>query len=198
MKLTLIRHPRTLAEEGLCYGRTDVPVAAELTREVAERVAPALPRDVSMACSPLVRCSGLAAAITELRPDLRARPDPRLAEMDLGQWEEGMWSAIERSAFDAWMRDFADTRAGVDGESTRQFMQRVGAAFDDWKAGGRDAIWVTHAGVIRAVRLLHAGLRSVERSDQWPAEPIAFGEVVVFDVAEGQGASPQGAGVLGL
>ncbi|MDM0072965.1 histidine phosphatase family protein [Variovorax sp. J2P1-59] len=181
MKLLLVRHAQTTAAEGQCYGRTDVPVLPELTLAAAERVVPVLPHGVEMACSPLARCADLAQAISALRPDLRARPDPRIAEMDLGAWEERPWSSIDRAEFEAWTRDFADTRAGGSGESTRQFMQRVGEAFDEWRAGGRDAIWVTHAGVIRAVWLLRDGVRSVERGDQWPAQPIAFGECVTIE-----------------
>ncbi len=38
-------------------------------------------------------------------------------------------------------------------------MARVGAAWDDWRASGRDAVWVTHAGVMRAALLLSRGVR---------------------------------------
>ncbi|MDM0103832.1 histidine phosphatase family protein [Variovorax sp. J22R24] len=181
MKLLLVRHAQTTAEEGQCYGRTDVPVLPEVTLAVAERVAPMLPLDVAMACSPLMRCSELARALSVLRPDLSPRPDPRIAEMDMGAWEGGPWTAIDRAEFETWTREFADTPAGRIGESTRQFMRRVGEAFDDWHAGGRDAIWITHAGVIRAVWLLRDGTRCVDHADQWPSQPIAFGECVTIE-----------------
>jgi alpha-ribazole phosphatase len=61
-------------------------------------------------------------------------------------------------------------------------MTRVAGAFDAWRDSGSDAIWVTHAGVIRAVRLLHGGVRVVERTDQWPAATIAFGALVGFEL----------------
>jgi len=183
MKLLLVRHARTTAIDGYCYGRTDVSVLPEVTRAVAESVAPLLPEGVPLTCSPLSRCSDLARTITELRPDLRVlQTDPRIAEMDLGDWETQLWSAIDPAELDAWTRDFAETRAGRSGESTRQFLLRVGEAFDAWKAGGRDAVWVTHAGVIRAAWLLRDGIRAIERSEQWPAQPIAFGECVTIEV----------------
>jgi alpha-ribazole phosphatase len=178
MKLLLVRHAQTTAADGLCYGRTDVSVLPEVTRAAAERIAPQLPAGVPLTCSPLSRCADLAQAVIALRPDLRVNHDPRLAEMDLGDWEEQPWSAIDAAEFETWTRDFADTRAGGSGESTRQFMLRVGEAFDAWRAGGRDAVWITHAGVIRAAWLLRDGMRCVERSDQWPTRPIAFGECV--------------------
>ncbi|SEA10290.1 histidine phosphatase family protein [Variovorax sp. YR216] len=182
MKLVLIRHARTTAVEGFCYGRTDVSVLPEVTRAVAEGVAPLLPAGVPLTCSPLSRCADLARTIIELRPDLGMSTDPRIAEMDLGDWETQLWSAIDRAELDAWTRDFADTRAGRSGESTRQFLLRVGEAFDAWRAGGRDAVWVTHAGVIRAAWLLRDGVRAIERSDQWPGQPIAFGECVTIEL----------------
>ena len=182
MKLLLLRHARTLAADGLCYGRLDVAVHPDLTREAAERVAARLPAAISLWHSPLLRCHELALALAALRSDLQPTPEPRIAEMDFGDWEDRPWSSIARAEFDAWMAAFADRPAGGRGESTRQFMRRVGEAFDDWRAGGRDALWVTHAGVIRAIELLHKGQRSVERSDQWPSRPIAFGELLTFEV----------------
>jgi alpha-ribazole phosphatase len=181
MKLVLLRHAQTTAADGLCYGRTDVTVRPEVSRALAARLAGGLPAEAAMLCSPLSRCTDLAREIASLRPDLQPMSDARLAEMDFGEWEGRSWSSIARADMDDWLRDVADGRAGVSGESTRAFMQRVGVAFDAWRAGGRDAVWVTHAGVIRAVRLLHGGMRSIERADQWPAEPIAFGACVAFE-----------------
>ncbi|MBT2321215.1 histidine phosphatase family protein [Variovorax paradoxus] len=181
MKLALLRHAQTEAAPGLCYGRTDVAVAPEAMRALAERIAPQLAQDAKIVCSPLQRCAGLAEAMAALRPGLALRHDARIAEMDLGAWEGGSWSSIDRAELDAWTRDFADARAGGSGESMRQFMQRVGSAFDEWHANGRDALWITHAGVIRAVWLLSEGVRCAERADQWPAQPIAFGEWVVVE-----------------
>jgi alpha-ribazole phosphatase len=182
MKLRLLRHPETSAAPGLCYGRTDVPVPPAATQSVAERIARGLPAGIALVTSPLRRCAGLAQALSALRPDLQPQFDARLAEMDFGAWEERPWSAIARAEFDAWTRDFADMRAGGSGESTREFMQRVGEAFDAWRGGGRDALWVTHAGVIRAAWLWREGVRCVAHADQWPAQPIAFGECVTIEV----------------
>jgi alpha-ribazole phosphatase len=184
MRLLLVRHAQTTAAEGLCYGRTDVPVEAERTRAAAARAAAELPAGIAMAWSPLGRCADLAGAIAALRPDLQVlAPDPRLAEMDFGAWEGRPWSAIPRTEFEAWTRDFADGRAGGSGESTRVFMQRVGEAYDAWRDGGRDAVWITHSGVVRALWLLREGRRCVARADQWPSERIDFGALVAIDPA---------------
>jgi alpha-ribazole phosphatase len=132
--------------------------------------------DIRLWCSPLRRCTALAAAVVERLPRLGpVRVDARLVELDFGDWEGQPWDAIGRDAFDAWTADFADARAGGQGESTRMFMARVGAAWDAWRASGRDAVWVTHAGVMRAVMLLDAGVRCPEAASQWPANPILYG-----------------------
>jgi alpha-ribazole phosphatase len=181
MTLWLLRHAPTSAAAGSCCGRTDVPVPAGATLAVAERIAPALPPGIALASSPLQRCAGLAEAIAALRPDLQWHVDARLAEMDFGAWEERSWAEIDRGEIEAWTRDFADARAGGSGESTRQFMQRIGLAFDAWREAGRDAAWVTHAGVIRAVWLLQQGVRCADRADQWPTRPIPFGACVTIE-----------------
>lgn len=138
--------------------------------------------DVRLWCSPLQRCTALAAAVVERLPRLGpVRVDPRLAEMDFGAWEGRPWDAIGRDAFDAWTADFADARAGGHGESTRMFMARVGAAWDAWRASERDAVWVTHAGVMRAVMLLDAGVRCPEAASQWPSRSIGHGDWLVFE-----------------
>jgi alpha-ribazole phosphatase len=183
VKLWLLRHAPVNAPTGLCYGATDLAAQTEPTQAAAAIVAPLLTPDVDLHCSPLQRCSALAGAIAVLRPELPPfQFDPRIAEMDFGEWEGRPWSAIDRADLDAWTMDFADARAGIHGESTRLFMQRVGAAWDAWRASGSDALWVTHAGVIRAVWLLHTGMRCPTTANHWPTRAIVFGELTSVEV----------------
>ncbi len=177
MKLWLIRHAPVEAEPGLCYGASDLPARAAETHRAAIAMAPRLPHGIALHSSPLQRCTALARAIGALRADLDGPAlDSRLAEMDFGAWEMQPWRQIARTDIDAWTADFADTPAGVRGESTRGFMQRVGTAWDAWRATCRDAAWVTHAGVIRAVWLLQRGVRCPQDAAEWPVQPIAHGE----------------------
>lgn len=176
MRLWLIRHAPVDAAPGLCYGASDLPAQADETQRAAIAMAHRLPRGIALHSSPLRRCTALAQAIGALRPDLEdPRLDPRLAEMDFGAWEMQPWQQIPRADIDAWTADFADEPAGG-GESTRIFMRRVGVAWDAWRATGRDAAWVTHAGVIRAVWLLQRGVRCPRDAAEWPVQPIAHGE----------------------
>lgn len=184
MKLWLLRHAPVIAQAGLCYGATDLAAHAHDTTAVAARIASELPRGIALVTSPRVRCKSLAGAIAALRPDLSLTVDARLAEMDFGAWEGRAWKAIPRAEFEAWTAGFTDTRPGA-GETVREFMQRVEGAWADWRSGGVDAVWVTHAGVMRAATLLQAGIRCPADAAQWPSFPIAFGEWRTIEFGQG-------------
>lgn len=180
MRLWLVRHAEVAAAAGLCYGASDLPADAAATRAAAQALAGRLPQGLPVRVSPLRRCTLLARSVQALRPDLVPEPDARLREFDFGAWEQRRWADIGRAEFDAWMADFAHARPGG-GESVTELMARVAAAWDDWRAGGRDAAWVTHAGVIRAARLLAGGRRQVRAAADWPAEGLAFGALLALD-----------------
>lgn len=171
MKLWLARHARTLAPEGTCYGASDVEADAVATQEAARALAEVLPAGLAVRCSPLRRCMELARALQALRPDLAPAADARLAEMDFGTWEGRRWDALAGTAFDAWMADFGTYRCGG-GESVAALMERTAAALADTHA---DALWITHAGVARAVRLLLRGVAVPARAADWPEEGLPFG-----------------------
>jgi alpha-ribazole phosphatase len=171
--LWLARHAQPVIEPGVCYGQLDVPAVVEATAACARELAKALPNGIKIICSPLQRCEQLAHVLCGLRADLAYKTDPRLQEMDFGQWEGQRWDDIGAAALDAWVADFARYRPGG-GESVDAFMQRVAAVWDE-SAGAAETLWITHAGVIRAATLLQSGQRSVDRASQWPADAPAFG-----------------------
>lgn len=183
--LWLARHAAVQAAPGLCYGASDVPDDPAATRAAAAHLAAALPAGAAaLHVSPLARCRHLAEALCALRPDLPApQTDARLAEMDFGAWERRPWSAIARAEFDAWTARFADARPGG-GENVRAFMHRVAQAWDEaWPLAlrtRRPVIWITHAGVLRAARLLHAGVRCPPSASDWPAEAVPLGQALAF------------------
>ncbi len=72
------------------------------------------------------------------------------------------------------MADFGNHRFGGK-ESVNALMARVAAAWDAWRGSGQDAVWITHAGVVRAVSLLVQGQRTVERSSSGPASRCRLG-----------------------
>lgn len=181
MKLWLVRHARVTLPEGVCYGASDVPVDGAATRGAAQALARTWRAALPVWHSPLSRCELLALDLQALRPDLMLKPDARLRELDFGAWEGQAWSAIDRAAFDAWLADFAHARPGGTGECVADLMARVAAAFDDWLASGRDAAWVTHAGVIRAASLIARGVRGVAQASDWPAQAVPWGEAIVIE-----------------
>ena len=192
MNLWLVRHAQPLIDAGICYGRRDMAADADATAECAARLAAQLPAGLGVVSSPLQRCEQLAHALHALRPDLAYKTDARLQEMDFGQWEGRAWQDIPHAELEAWTGDFAHYQAGHDGESVTAFMARVGAAFDGLPSPSQTltqalsrrarepaesgVVWITHAGVIRAVELLAQGVRHIERADQWPVEAPKYGQ----------------------
>mgnify|MGYP003616065946 CR=1 FL=1 len=172
--LWLLRHAPVLAAPGLCYGRTDLPADPAATHRAAESLALQLPRGTVVKTSPLQRCELLALDLQALRPDLAFKTDARLAEMDFGDWEG------QPAAFAAGLPACGAAPPGEGGESVRALMARVGAAWDDWRASGADALWVTHAGVMRAALLLARGVRLPASAADWPADDLPFGEVLAL------------------
>lgn len=181
MKLWLVRHAEVELAAGICYGQSEVPAQPAATRRAAAELARRLPQSAPMQVSTLQRCELLAQELQALRPDLIHKPDDRLRELNFGAWERQPWSAIGRGEFDTWLADFAHARPGGDGECVAELMARVAAAWDEWRAQPRDAVWITHAGVVRAVQLLARGVRLPASARDWPAAPLAFGTAWVIE-----------------
>jgi alpha-ribazole phosphatase len=179
MKLWLVRHARPRVAPGVCYGATDLPADARATALQARQLAAVLPPGLPLVHSPLQRCEQLSQALCGLRADLASQPEPRIAEMDFGRWEGRRWSDVPRAEYDAWTADFAGHAVGG-GESVQAFLQRVGQALQVTRAGAGatcgEAVWITHAGVIRAVDLLARGVTRVDDAGQWPREAPGHGQ----------------------
>ncbi len=182
MKLWLVRHARPLIDAGVCYGATDVPADAAHTASTAAQLAPLLPPGLALWTSPLQRCNALAEALCVLRPDLPLRRDARVAEMDFGCWEGVRWDDIPRSAYDDWTARFGSARFGGR-ESVNELLQRVADARAEALGLGQDALWVTHAGVLRAMALLDQGLHTLDAAPQWPQAVAGWGEWQALEFA---------------
>lgn len=173
--LIAIRHTPVTGGQGVCYGRSDLPVQAGDVSEAARRLRLALP-DWPIVSSPLQRARSLAEATarafriefapgrgvprTPLPPaaarqsSRSIRLDSRIAELDFGTWEGVAWSAISRSDLDAWAADPAGF-AMPDGERYLDLEARVAAALAELR---EPTLWFTHAGVIRALHHLVSGI----------------------------------------
>lgn len=186
-RLWLVRHPRTLAPTGVCYGASDVPLDPRHLADVLPTLAAQLPPAARWRVSPLARARGLADALQQ-RMGLPHAPsvDPRLAEMHFGRWEMQAWEAIGPADLQAWTDDFVHYRCGGLGESVHQFLHRVSGVWNQCHEQGEgDEVWITHAGVIRAIQLLQrlpppawAGLQAAD----WPRETLPFGALRVWTI----------------
>ena len=160
MSVILLRHTRLAGAEGICYGRTDVPLAGTFAEELAViRAGLAGLRLGAVWSSPAARCRRLAVALTEPGG---FRTDTRLQELDFGAWENCVWESFRSPESEAWALD-PWRLAPPGGESGAALWARVGAFRDELhgqvKAGGGDPVLVvTHAGVIRAWLGLERGL----------------------------------------
>jgi alpha-ribazole phosphatase len=141
-----LRHTRP-AVEGICYGRSEVPLAQGFEAE-ATRIATELPPVGRVVTSPRARCRRLAERIAGSR-GLTLVEDARIAEMDFGDWEGRPWAEIARKELDAWAANF-DSARPHGGESVAMLAARVGAALGATAPGPPPDLWVTHAGVVRA------------------------------------------------
>lgn len=174
MKLWLVRHAQPLIAPGVCYGATDVAADGQATWQAAQALARTLPPGLSLRVSPLQRCARLSQCLRELRSDLSAQTDARLAEMNFGCWEGQRWDAIAQADYERWTADFGQHRFGGE-ESVQEFVRRVAGVWDETLREGLDAVWITHAGVIRGATLIAQGVREVTQAAQWPQEAPAFG-----------------------
>lgn len=151
LDLFLIRHPRPAAPAGLCYGSTDLALAAEEEEGsvAAARLHPLLPQGAFLLSSPLTRCRLLAQALSPA-PAL----DARLQEMHFGRWEGRAWDDIHRvepHALDLWAQDTANA-APHGGETAQELQARALACVADLERQGvARAVLVTHGGVLKAL-----------------------------------------------
>ncbi|WP_043330841.1 histidine phosphatase family protein [Curvibacter gracilis] len=184
MKLWLVRHARPMAAESLCYGRLEIEVDPAQTAELATTLARQLPAGADVRVSPRQRCEKLAQQLCKARPDLIARTDPDLAEMDFGTWEGQRWDALGAAALEAWVQDFGRYRPGG-GESVNEVMRRVAQALQRTRtetSSAGHAVWLTHAGVIRAVHLLRQGVQTLHEARDWPSHTIGYGQIECFEL----------------
>jgi alpha-ribazole phosphatase len=182
MDLVLIRHPAVRIDAGICYGRTDIPLLADVAESARLLKARLQTLETPEAnatwyTSPLSRCRLLAESLGPIQAD------PRLQELDFGTWEGERWDGLDRAMLDAWAADLEHAREHG-GESVAQFAGRVVDWADSvFKAENEDPVHVvTHAGVMR---VLTGHLLGVKRANviQWPLD---FGAIVWLKRVRGE------------
>ena len=144
-RLALRRHADTAwSVEGRIQGRADTPLLKNLLVHVPDAC-----RDMRIVTSPLTRCVQTAALLGA--PE--AEREPRIIEMDWGEWEGESLVALRERLGEA-MR--ANEARGLDftppgGESPRMVLLRVKSWLKEIERAAIPTLAITHRGVIRAI-----------------------------------------------
>ena len=148
MDIYLIRHTQTFVDSGLCYGQTDIALAESFPDEMTDlhQKLPDFEDDCLVFSSPLARCRQLASTFSD-----KVTIDPRLMEINFGDWEGKSFNDIETNALQHWTDNFVTVRP-PNGENFEDLYLRTGNFWLDLIANKANQILViTHAGVIRAL-----------------------------------------------
>ena len=168
----MIRHTTPDIEQGIIYGkRLEVPLSSNFPEDAnkLKYIKNILPCPVY--CSPSTRCTYLADFLFKSKYTI----DPRLSELDFGDWEGKKWDDIPKSVLDKWMKNYEEV-APPNGESLAQMRSRVVEFINEISDIKMDrVVLITHAGVIRIVLSLFSGKNMNELCHQ----KIEYGEVFV-------------------
>lgn len=165
MKLIFVRHTSVAVEKGICYGQTDVGLADTFPLEAA------IVRDklsdfkIDRAyTSPLSRCVKLAEACGFSD----AVRDPRLMEMDFGEWEMKRYDEIADPRINLWYEDFINVKA-TGGESFMEQQQRLRSFVDSiMDSDGTIAVFC-HGGILLNAMILYLGMTYHEAFSHQPS-----------------------------
>jgi alpha-ribazole phosphatase len=169
MRLILVRHPKPQCERGLCYGRLDLECEAQALEEAASRLS-AVAASARVFTSPSRRARDLAARICS-----SPIAEPRLQELDFGDWEGRRWQDLGREAIDAWRRSLPDS-APPNGETLTGMAARCTAWLESLAQDARPILAVTHAGPIRVIKAILGGEPLLTHF----AAPIPFAQPIEF------------------
>lgn len=178
MKIYLIRHTQPEIEKGICYGSSDLDVAATFLEE-AEAVKAVLPNitpNTLILSSPLQRCHKLAKFIAKDHP---ITIEQRLTEISFGEWELKPWRSFGKERLIKWKDNFVHTPC-PGGESFQSVFDRAKSLYLEVLKMEADQVFlVNHSGVIRAFLCHLQGIPLKKAFDE------QFGFGVVFEIEKG-------------
>ncbi|MBP8284764.1 MAG: alpha-ribazole phosphatase family protein [Chromatiaceae bacterium] len=158
-RIDLLRHGETLGGSRF-RGRLDDPLTERGWDRMWAAVRPpdgggeGVPVWDGIVTSPLARCADFARALSE-RESIPLRLDPRLAELDFGDWEGQTAADLMASDAEALGRFWADPVAHPppSGEPLLAFQGRVLTAWDELlrQDRGDRTLVISHGGVIRVI-----------------------------------------------
>ena len=149
MALILLRHGEPKIASGVCYGQSDIDAHIP-DHDALVGVLSRFDRPVTrLYSSPLSRCMDLSQNLAPLL-NLQVQTDPRLSEINFGNWEMRPWDNIPHAEIDAWASDVENARPHG-GESVAQLMQRVKSYLADLAGEPGNVLAVSHLGVARVI-----------------------------------------------
>lgn len=157
IRLALLRHaPTGWNETGRVQGSSDIELSEAGRDAVRNWILPAPIDRWRRIASPLSRARETASL---LNPQAEAAIEPRLAEMNWGEWEGRTLADLRAELGDEMIRREV---AGLDfrapgGESPREVQERVRPWLAELAEANDDVLAITHKGVVRAIYALATG-----------------------------------------
>jgi alpha-ribazole phosphatase len=152
MEIYLIRHTEAAVEKGICYGQCDVPLPGSSIESFEQIVRNLKINKPLVYSSPAKRCYHLAMHLKSCDQSINTIiVDPRLQEINFGEWEMKPWTELDQTVLNEWMNDFVSYQI-PDGESFIQLHKRVSEFIMDLmnQNHNKPIVIITHAGVIRS------------------------------------------------
>ena len=145
-----LRHTSLDVEPDVFYGQTDLDVSASFEEEVKlvkTKIAIEINQldKIKIFSSPLQRCTKLAKKISD-----NIQIDPRVMELNLGDWEMKPKKSIPRELVENWEKDMMNFII-PNGESNSDFLKRLKNFTDEICMYEKDVLIVAHAGSINGM-----------------------------------------------
>ena len=150
MNIFFLRHTSLDVEPDVFYGQTDLDVSNTFEEEVKiikKKINKLITKDykVKVYSSPLQRCRKLSQKISD-----NVILDPRIMELNLGDWEMKPKQSIPKELVENWEKDMINFTI-PNGESNKKFLQRLKEFTDEICKTEEDVLIVAHAGSINGM-----------------------------------------------
>lgn len=176
MRLVLIRHTSVAVARGICYGQTDVPLADSFPDEAAVvRECLTGYKFERVYSSPLSRCVRLARFCGYGNPVI----DPRLIELNFGDWEMKRYDEISDPRLQEWFNDYLNVTPTA-GESVMDQRRRMMEFVEDVRKLNIDGTVgvFTHGGILVNALVAFGGKSYSEVYDSLPP----YGAIIEIDI----------------
>lgn len=176
MTVYLIRHGKTIANEQHLYcGKTDLSLSEEGRNSLSQLHYP-IPKSFRYISSGMRRAN---ETLEILFPDTPFEILSDLREVDFGQFEIRSYEELKDDpAYLEWITGDNEANIPPEGESGEQMTLRTLAAFQHILDDSRDAVIVTHGGVIAAL-MAHLFPEEQKNRYQWQS-PNGGGYCLTF------------------